>query len=97
MDLQLSWLELSAQSYLRRGDIIYKQIPNFPNYIINENGEDILKLCDTRLYTVIENTMWRRKSTTNKFVQLCDNNYTIYNNNVYRIVKLWDNGRGILS
>lgn len=80
----------------KRGDIIYKQIPNFPNYIINENGKDILKLCDTRLYTVIENTIWRRKSTTNKFVQLFDNNYTIYDNNVYRIVKLWDNGKGYL-
>lgn len=75
---------------------IYKQIPNFPIYLLKFDGKEILKLCDTRLYKVEDSKMYRRKSTTNKYVELNDSNYKILDDKVYRIVNIWDNGRGYL-
>lgn len=73
----------------------YKQIENFPNYFINNNGTSIIKLCRLEYYSVINNKPFRRKYTYGKFnIALDESLYIIKDGLVYRNIKISKNNVG---
>lgn len=72
----------------------YKSIPDYPIYMINIEGTSVIKLCNPTLYKVEAGKVYRRKSTTNKFIELSDNKYVSKGHKVYRKISICDNGLG---
>jgi conserved domain protein len=73
----------------------FKQIPNYPLYFINKEGSMVLKTCNSDAYYSENEKFYRRKSK-NISIELDSDKYILYNNLVYRIIKLIDNHIGYL-
>ena len=72
-----------------------RQVKNFENYYISKDGKLALKKLNNTLYKVEDNILWRRRSTTNKYVK-SNINFVVVNDEIYRILKQNENTAGYL-
>lgn len=72
-----------------------RQVKNFENYYISKDGNFALKKLNNNLYKVEEKVLWRRKTTHNKYIET-NINFTVINNDIYRILKQSENKSGYL-
>lgn len=70
-----------------------KQVKNFEKYYISKDGSLALKRLNDTLYKVEDNALWRRKSTTNKYVK-SNINFRVINGKIYRVLKQSENTLG---
>lgn len=72
-----------------------RQVKNFEKYYISKDGKLALKKLNENLYKVEDGVLWRRKSTTNKYVK-SNTNFVVINSEIYRVLKQNENNLGYL-
>lgn len=72
-----------------------KQVKNFEKYYISKDGKLALKKLNETLYKVEDGVLWRRRSTTNKYIKSAIN-FVVVNGEIYRVLKQSENSAGYL-
>lgn len=67
---------------------MYKPIPNYPGYFINDDGTIVLKLCDQRYFKPINGLPYKRKCRNKTYNALPEDKYLILDGCVYLMMKI---------